>query len=86
MRAAQAGQVAALRILFAMGGSVRPRNAQGKSAWDLGQEASDKRIRVSLKEFNADDPKRTDDDERFDAWERVRGRYANPFKYPGRLP
>jgi hypothetical protein len=52
----------------------------------LGQEASDKRIRVSLKEFNADDPKRTDDDERFDALECAQGRYAHPFKYPGRLP
>jgi ankyrin repeat protein len=86
MRAAQAGHVAAARLLFAMGASVRPRNAQGKSVWDLGQQAPDKRIRVSLKEFNADDPKRKDDDERFDALELAQGRYAHPFKHPGRLP
>lgn len=87
MRAAQAGQVAALRLLFAMGGSVRPRNAQGKSAWDFAGEAPDKRIRVSLKEFNADDLKRRmDDDERFDALECAQGRYAHPFKYPSRAP
>jgi hypothetical protein len=41
---------------------------------------------VSLKEFNADDLTRKDDDERFDALELAQGRYAHPFKHPGRLP
>jgi ankyrin repeat protein len=86
MRASQAGQVAALRVLFAMGGSIRPRNAIGKTAWDLSQEAPNELIRVSLKEFNADDPQRKDDDERFDELECLQGRYAHPFKFPGRFP
>ena len=86
MRASRAGQIAALRVLYAMGGSVRLRNSQGKSAWDVAEESPDKRIRVSLREFNADQPNRKSDEERFDPLECARGRYAHPFKYPGREP
>lgn len=86
MRAVQAGQVAATRLLFARGASVRPRNSQGGSAWDLGQESPDKRILVSLREFSADNPSRIDDDERFDTFECAQGRYSHPFKSPKRCP
>ena len=86
MLAAQAGQVGTVRALFALGASVRSRNAKGQSAWDLAAGAPDARVRVSLREFNADDPKRRDPDERFDPLEQAQGRYAHPFKFPPRTP
>lgn len=86
MLAAQAGQVGTVRALFALGASVRSRNARGQSAWDLAAEAADGRVRVSLREFNADNPKRRDQEERFDPLELAQGRYAHPFKFPPRTP
>jgi len=86
MLAAQAGQVAALRILVALGGSVRTRNDEGKNAWDLAADPSESPIRVSLQEFGADNPQRKQDDRRFDSYACILGRFSHPFKYPNRNP
>jgi len=86
MLAVKAGHIATLRVLFALGASVRPRNTRGQSAWDLASETADKRVRISLREFGANSLKRGDEDERFDPFELACGRYAHPFKYPSRTP
>jgi ankyrin repeat protein len=86
MLAAQAGQVASLRILVALGGSVRYRNPEGKNAWDLAADPSVSPIRVSLQEFGADNPQRAQDEGRFDSYACILGRYSHPFKYPNRNP
>ena len=84
MLAAAAGRVGAVRVLYALGASVRPRNVHGQSAWDLASEQA--RVRISLREFGADDPKKRNNADRIDAFEQSRGRYSHPFKMPQRNP
>ena len=86
MLSVKAGSIAMLRSLFALGASVRGRNAQGQSAWDLANAVTDKRVRISLREFGANSLKRLNEDDRYEPFEMACGRYAHPFKYPHRAP
>lgn len=86
MLAVQSGSVATLRTLYACGASVRPRNTKGQSVWDIALELNDRRMQVNLREFGAMRADKKDPDERFDALELARGRYAHPFKQRDRNP
>lgn len=86
MLAVKSGSIATIRTLFACGASVRPRNRNGQSAWDLAVELNDPRVRVTLREFGAMKPGKKDADDRFDPLELARGRYSHPFKQSDRNP
>ena len=86
MLAAAAGRVGMVRALYALGASVRPRNVHGQSAWDLANKQADVRVRVSLREFGAENPKKHGSSDRIDTFDQFQGRYAHPFKTPQRNP
>jgi uncharacterized protein len=86
MLAVKSGSIATIRVLFASGASVRPRNKQGLSVWDIGVEMNDSRVLVSLREFGAMNPGKKDADERFSQLDLTLGRYSHPFKLADRNP
>lgn len=86
MLAVKSGSIATIRVLFASGASVRPRNKQGQSVWDIGVEINDSRVLVSLREFGAKNPGKKDVDERFSQMDLTLGRYSHPFKLADRNP
>jgi ankyrin repeat protein len=86
MLAVKSGSIATIRILFANGASVRSRNKNGQSVWDMAVELNDPRVLVNLREFGAMNPRSKDVDERFSRVELSLGRYSHPFKLVDRNP
>lgn len=86
MLAVKSSSIATIRALFASGASVRPRNKQGQSVWDIGVEMNDSRLLVNLREFGAINPGKKVADERFSQLELSLGRYSHPFKQADRNP
>ncbi len=86
MLAVMSGRIATIRTLFACGASVRARNKQGQSVWDVAVELNDPRVLVSLREFGAMNPGKKNADERFSKVELSLGRYSHPFKLADRNP